>query len=432
MTKLEKINSSKIAFWTILFIQFCILIIFNYFTPWLADDYSFYKNTTLPEIFTGFKNFYLTWGGRLIGFFFTNFYLILSKTFFNIFCSLSYVFVIYLIYDLICGKKSINNSLLLIISILMWFFIPAWGQDVLWICGHAMYFTPCLLILLFVRPYTKDDKNHSAAFFILTFLLGIFSTWSMENFAVGTVVFTILHIIKNKFINKIKSRNWEISGLLGTLVGSALLLLAPGNYARLSVFQDSTPFIIKLASRFFNITLTTIETLNILLPIFVLLIVYLIINKSYSKLIDSGIFFISFLAVFYSMIMSPTFPARAMILGIIFFIISMLKLYNEIEKTEKIKSLEYSAVLASAILLTTVSLYRSARNIYHVNYEWKKRITYIEEQKKQGITDIEVPVINSSNYHTGAYDLIDLSENPDTFPNVDIANYFDLTSIKGY
>lgn len=432
MTKLEKLNNSKIVFWSILFIQFCILMIFNYFTPWLADDYSFYKNTTLPEIFIGFKNFYLTWGGRLIGFFFTNIFLILNKAFFNIYCSLSYILIIYLIYDLICSKKSINNSLLLIISILIWFFIPAWGQDVLWICGHAMYFTPCLLILLFIRPYTKENTNYSPVFSILTFFLGIFSTWSMENFAVATVVFTLLYIIKNKFITKRKNKIWELSGLFGTLIGSALLLLAPGNYARLSVFDDSTPFIIKIATRFFNISITTVETLNILLPIFVTLVIYHIINKSYSKLIDSGIYFISFLAVFYSMIMSPTFPKRAMILGIIFFIISILKLYNEIEKTEQIKLFEYSAVLTATLLLTTVSLYKSARNIYHVNREWKNRIAIIEEKKQQGITDIEVPVIVSSNYHTASYDLIDLSENSDTFPNTDIANYFGLTSIKGY
>lgn len=432
MEKLQKINKSKIFFWSILLLQFCILFIFNTFTPWIADDYSFYKNTNLSEIYNGFKVFYMTWGGRLIGYFFTNIFLILNKVVFNFFCSLSYILVIYIIYSLLYDKNTIDNSVLLIISILFWFFIPVWGQDVLWICGHSMYFTPSLLILFLIKILNRRDVSHSKIFWIFTFVLGLFSTWSMENFAVGTVIFILLTVLKNKFIDKQKNFNWEISSLVGAVSGSLLLLLAPGNYTRLSVFSDSTPFIIKIFSRFINITLNTIETLNILIPVFIILLVYHLIKKNYKLLIDSGIYFISFLAVFYSMIMSPTFPPRAMLLGIIFFIISLLKMYTAIDFSNEFKTLEITGVLTMALLIFPVSLYRSARNIYHVKTEWNQRIRLIEEQKALGNMDIEVPSIESLNSHTASYDLIDLSNDPDTFPNTDIACYFGLHSIKSY
>lgn len=200
----------------------------------------------------------------------------------------------------------------------------------------------------------------------------------------------------------------------------------------MSAFTDTRPFIVKLASRFINITINTIETFHILIPVFIALVAYLIITKQYKKLITPGIYFISFLASFYSMIMSPTFPDRAMLLGIVFFIISLLKLYEEVEKSVDFKKTVCIAVISLSCLVLPVSLYKAARNIYHFNAGWKQRIAYINEQKKQGNLNVTVPIIKLINPHVSGYDLIDLSKDPNEFPNPSIANYFGLESITGY
>ncbi len=427
-----KKKTNNFAFFVILILQFLFIVTFNHFTPWITDDYSFYENSSVLKILEGFNSFYTGWGGRLIGYFFTKFFLLFNKTFFDAINSLIYVVNIYLIYKIISKTSAKYDYVrLLFISALMWFIIPAWGQDILWICGSAMYHIPLFLILLFIYPFS-ENKSHSLVFSLLYFLLGILATWSIENFAVAVVVFIICDFISYKCINKEKWQIWKIFGLIGSIIGTIMLIAAPGNYVRMSAFTDTRPFIVKLASRFINITINTIETFHILIPVFIALVAYLIITKQYKKLITPGIYFISFLASFYSMIMSPTFPDRAMLLGIVFFIISLLKLYEEVDKSVDFKKTECIAVISLSCLVLPVSLYKAARNIYHFNAGWKQRIAYINEQKEQGNLNVTVPIIKLINPHVSGYDLIDLSKDPNEFPNPSIANYFGLESITGY
>ena len=43
-----------------------------------------------------------------------------------------------------------------------------------------------------------------------------------------------------------------------------------------------------------------------------------------------------------------------------------------------------------------------------------------------------VPNIKIINFHVSGYDLVDLSKDPNEFPNPAIAQYFGLNSITGY
>lgn len=427
---LEK-KKDNILFIFILFIQLLLIFSFNHFTPWITDDYSFFENSSIIQILSGFKSFYLSWGGRFIGYFFAKLFLIFNKPLFDIINSLIYILNVFLIYKIIFKNEKLNYIKLLAVSVLMWFFVPAWGQDILWICGSSMYHIPLFLILLFIYPFAQN-KLHNSFFSPLIFILGILATWTIENYAVAVVVFVLSDLIQTIFIKKEKLQGWKIFALAGTIIGSTLLIAAPGNYVRMSAFTDTRPFVVKLASRFVNITINTIETFHILIPVFIALVAYMIITKQYKKLITPGVYFISFLAAFYSMIMSPTFPDRAMLLGIVFFIISLLQLYNEVEKSINFKKLETIAVLSFSILVLPVSLYKAARNIYHFNAGWKQRIAYINEQKEQGNLNVTVPIIKLINPHVSGYDLIDLSKDPNDFPNPSIANYFGLESITGY
>ena len=429
-------NQSKFIFFTILLLQTLLILVFTQFSPYICDDYSNLAcYHTFNDIKSNILNQYFNWGGSLIGNFFLGVFLILPKTFFNLFTAITYTGTVLLIYFHIIGKKETNNLLLLVICSLLWFIPTAWGQDFIWITGNAMYGTPTFFTLLLLLPLRLKIKETSVIKTVLLsallFIAGVFVSWSTANTSVAVCVFCICILIERK-LNSMKTTIPEIAEIIGLFVGSIFMIAAPGNYVRMAEFSDSRPFIIKLASRFGNITINTIETFHVLLPLLIAFVVYFIINKKYKDLFTPGVYFISFLAAFYSMIMSPTFPSRAMLMGIVFFIITLLQLYIQIEKTDGLKTVIRSAVISFSFLVLPVSAYKAARNIYHFNSGWKQRITFINEQKAQGNLDLTVPNIKIINFHVSGYDLVDLSKDPNEFPNPAIAQYFGLNSITGY
>ena len=119
---------------------------------------------------------------------------------------------------------------------------PAFGQSFLWITGAANYLYGPFIILLFLVPYRlqidRKCKGRKNIFFeivwmIIAFLGGIIAGWTNENNAVALIITLILFICGCKY-KKISLRGWNFSGLLGSAVGSYLMLMALGTRLRLS------------------------------------------------------------------------------------------------------------------------------------------------------------------------------------------------------
>lgn len=119
---------------------------------------------------------------------------------------------------------------------------PAFGQSFLWITGAANYLYGPFIILLFLVAYRlqidRKCKGRKNIFFeivwmIIAFLGGIIAGWTNENNAVALIITLILFICGCKY-KKISLRGWNFSGLLGSAVGSYLMLMAPGTRLRLS------------------------------------------------------------------------------------------------------------------------------------------------------------------------------------------------------
>ena len=68
------------------------------------------------------------------------------------------------------------------------------------------------------------------------FLFGILAGWTNENSVCWILLFLLIFIVR--FRNREGMENWMIAGLIGMLTGYALLILAPGNTARLLVEQS--------------------------------------------------------------------------------------------------------------------------------------------------------------------------------------------------
>ena len=321
---------------------FMTMLVLNLLTPLIADDYSYSlsldgtKINSVIDVINYQWWHYFNWGGRTIAHTLAQIFLLFPKTVFSIVNPIIYVLLIYLMYLHIRGEKEDKPIYLILIHLGLWFLLPVFGQTCLWLIGSCNYLWTTVLILWFLWIYRKNNTSASIYKIIGIFLLGIIAGWTNENTSAGLLVIIIGYLIIQKIVNKkSKFSKVQISGLIGALIGFALMILAPGNYIRNAEFQDNTFIIIKWLKRAINITLTAE---NYLMPIIILLVILISIKIYNKKKIENDIyiFIVGGLASIYSMILSPTFPERSWTGVIVFLLIATLISLYDLDKINKI------------------------------------------------------------------------------------------------
>ena len=259
-------------------------------------------------------------------------------------------------------------------------------------------------------------------------LLGIIAGWTNENTAFGLIVATVGILLISKFEYKEKITKWKISGLVGTIVGFVILIIAPGNYVRNSLVNDNTFIVVKLIGRILN---DTVSMINVLKPLFILMIVLFTIYIYYKKKIDKYfyVFFSASILSVYAMVLSPTFPERAWFGIVVFMVISVFNLLINILSMKKV--IKYILV-DSVIILFIIYVEQfivAFGEIRQLNSVWSYRSEYIERQKSKKIYDIKLTPFVCNDKHSPAYGLADITPGKDIWLNNDLARYYEVNSI---
>lgn len=244
---------------------FCFMYILNSITPMLNEDYfgafvwpegvpnlgklpdDVRRVSSFSDVLENCRVYYLSEGGRLPGGFLVGaLFWDLDKVYFDLCNSLLMTILVMEIYWLSHeGIVSFDFKP----SYLVWIFFSLWAFNVsfidscLWISGSSNYLWMMVIVLLFLIPYTKnyynphllnDDAPRMTAGM---FFLGILAGWSHET----TTCWLILVLFY--WLNLCKKENtlqkWKIAGFIGLCIGYALLIFAPGNFARLAVQQQA-------------------------------------------------------------------------------------------------------------------------------------------------------------------------------------------------
>lgn len=241
-----KLNKKKIFICSII-ITFLVMLTLNNLTPLLADDYEYlYKTKSWMTILIDEYNQYMTWTGRSVVHIIARIFLLLPKGIFNVFNALAYTIVTYLVYRLTLQKQDekYNSFRFVIIQVLFWLFIPAFGEVFLWETGSANYLWGSLIILSFLYVYHKEIiEEHvftkTKLMIFLMFALGILAGWCNENTSGGALLI-VLGYLGWQFYTKRKLSLWMFTGVAGNAIGLALMALAPGNKIRATYFARST------------------------------------------------------------------------------------------------------------------------------------------------------------------------------------------------
>ncbi|EEU77472.1 DUF6056 family protein [Enterococcus faecalis] len=310
----SKLNTKKL-FMGLVISTFLIMLILNNLTPLLADDYVYlYKTKNWFTILADEYNQYVTWTGRSVVHVIARIFLLLPKGIFNVFNALAYTIVTYLVYRLTLQKQGekYNSFRFIIIQVLFWLFIPAFGEVFLWETGSANYLWGSLIILSFLYVYHREIiEEHvftkTKLMIFLMFALGILAGWCNENTSGGALLI-VLGYLGWQFYTKRKLSLWMFTGVVGNIIGLALMVLAPGNKVRATYFARSTWSLPRKAmTGIITIFEQMKENLSLFLVILILLLVlYAYISQDKKRVYLSVVYFISGIATMLVLIISPT------------------------------------------------------------------------------------------------------------------------------
>lgn len=406
---MDKDCAPKFTFGGIIILIGVFFFSLNSLYPIYLDDwhYSFSlvgqeKISSLPDILIGQYAHYFDWGGRSVLHTIAQILLWIGEPWNNFINAIAYIILTLIIYFIANKGNKTNSVLFIYINIFVWFTLPALSQNLLWITGSANYLWGGLLVFSLLYYYTsfylKNEEKSSNLKTAGVLILGILAGWTNENTSIALIFFILGLLILLK-IQKKKIPAWMITGLIGTIIGCLIMILAPGNAIRSKndlwvAHQLRETDISFYFYRF--VTVTKLAFKHLLIPsciYLILVIAYWIKSKKElkkEKLYLSVLFFSTSVVATIVMSGSPMFPERAWFGILLFLITGAAILYSNIDfSTKKYKIINYSAF--SIILI--IYLFSCTENYVELSKFSEicnQREKAIKAEKEKGVMDIVV------------------------------------------
>jgi hypothetical protein len=390
-----------------------VFFVFNMLTPFWWDDFKmacFFKPeggwlqtadrllASFSDIVSSTYNMYMTHHGRS-PVDFTNFLFMFlkHKIIFNICNTIVYSLLVFLICFHIKGSRRNPPLLFLLVTVLLWMWIPGWGQDFLWLTGSLNYLWTSAMILLFLVPYRKklDDPSYTLNkfFSIVMFFAGILAGWSMENSAVGCGVILFAYFVI-KIFKKERITLFEILGSIGFLIGFLLLI-----HSRKTISVNN----IAIFSQVKNVTRVFLRYGGLITILAVLLGVELVCFRKKKIPVSAYLYFLALIFSVYSMVLSSYFTERTFMMPGVFLIITLLSLICKL--LPEIKRRYIVLVLAVLLVEFVPSFYYGTKSIVSCYLLSQARDRYIQTEKEKGNLEIKVKTpIRVTDRHSGLYD----------------------------
>lgn len=459
MNRKKRINKSFIL--SILFI-FIIMIILNMNTAFVADDFNNMftsKGEKITNIFQVFGNQfdrYYSSNGRILAHTIGEIILILNKNIINFIEAFGFCFLMYLIYkfrylDDFYGintelrnykkkilknkyEKHIYKTLIFInVFFLVWRFTPVFGQDFLWVIGAANYMWTNIILLsamLIARKIAVlNYRIDSVASMIFIIFLSVLAGMANENSVPALLFIYAYYLIKMVFSNN-KEFLSIILMFFSSLSGFLVMITAPGNFVRMTFFKESDIFMIKYMNRLsrMNEAFSKYFTVVVIIAVIFAIMARIIDLK---KSFETEIYILAAVVSYFSMVMAPTFPPRAMIITLILFIISMVMNIAIIGRA--------NVNFAMVILVAGFGLgayyfgttYPDAvRDSSQYISKYSAREIIIKDSKNTGrFENIKIPPVETENPYCAAFGLSDCQEDKNHWVNYAVSRYYGVNSV---
>ena len=420
--------------------------VLNVLTPLCADDYSYtftfaktydkIRITNLVELFWSQVNHYMIMNGRTVAHTLAQLFLMWGKPVFNAINTAAFLLLGWAMQALMTGRRQFRLPLFLFSLVMVWFFTPAFGQDFLWLTGSCTYLYCVLLILLYLIGFRRalaGDSRGGWARAVLFFPFGVLAGWSLENGAAAMIAMEVCFLIALR-LDRAPLRAWMFTGLAGTLTGFALLLLAPGQSARLEN-SGGMGTLGAWVGRGWQITVQAAKYLWVPALLFLALVAWRMKADGWRgfwgrwrQWLATAVFLLGSLASAYSMVVTPQFPARTWSCIVIFTVVTV---GSAAALCPDLKIPRPAAAGACCLVLAAVAVtYAGAFSSIHTTYtQVAQRTAYIRQVQAEGGTEVTVEPIRADCKYNCYKPEGDLNLDSGIWPNTAIALYYGLEEV---
>ena len=225
-------------------VLFTVFFLMTCLTPMLADDYSYSfsyadgkRIENLGDVFRSLCAHRQTMNGRMFSHGLAMVFLLLPKTLFNLANAANAVLLVFLFQKYVedgnCGRTIV---LLLCSFLLIWVFMPVFGQVFLWLDGSLNYSWALTVEMAFVYPFYCEYTGKSSIFVRRRWLRILFVIFAFtaggysENASCAAILAAIcfgIPVLKRK-----KLPHWLIAALISACLGFLFLMTAPAERGR--------------------------------------------------------------------------------------------------------------------------------------------------------------------------------------------------------
>lgn len=205
-------------------------------------------NYSFHDLITWCKMIYNSWGGRII---YAALILIpllkYGVVVYMFLQSAVLTLIIYFIYKIVTFITKEKNSIIPWILFILYLLIDIayLRSGIYWSSASILYIWPLLplfaFIYLFMKLSEKIRMNEKVNYYLylpILLILNFFAVFSQEQIGTSLMVFIILYIAFEHRKEFKKYLKLDIPNVIVAVVGYLLLILAPGNYARMNVSGD--------------------------------------------------------------------------------------------------------------------------------------------------------------------------------------------------
>lgn len=430
---LERLNRSRILMGLILALIFVIMLLCNFKTCMVADDYAYcfsfaddQRIESLADCARSMSAHRQSMNGRIVAHFLVQVFLMLPPALFKILNSLVFVAVIHLIFHLADRETRGNNLLLAGIFGCVWIFMPAFGQVILWLDGAVNYLWSALFSLLMLNIYAQKfmyDRDLPGVwrwcFAAASFLVGAYSEPSSTAVIFCCGLLTLL----GSLLYHQKPQAYLILALISAFAGFLFMILAPG----------------ELSNKAGNISVSGlvfgfVKAMELYRQIWHLLVLYLAFAilaycegaEPRRQLLALTLMLGSLAAVFV-LAFAGYIESRSACFGTFLAIAAVGVLFPAVYNTR------FKPALCFAVsVCMTVTLYWGCiglQDICESCAQQERNIQTILASKEAGITEITVSPVEFSTKYSAGWGLIYLTPDSENWRNSAMARYYDVGSI---
>ena len=432
--KLRELDRSPRAWDITCLVISMLMLALNRLTPYICDDFTYDLNfltgEPLDSIFEIIPSMYahsFSMNGRLISHGLAQVFMLLSPGVFDVVNTAVFVGTLWLMHRL-CGSES---ALLLACSFcLLWLLMPVFGQVVLWQVGAVNYFWSLTALLLFIAPELLRFLEgrvllwrnwHRAAFCVYGFFFG----WYNEIASFVGICMVPCLILLGRWLNKDKIRLHRLLPVLFAVLGYAVMLSMPAQASNKSGGLTAE----LLVRRFAVCSGMLVKYLLPLLIPLALILFFKFDSLPRKKLILSGLFALAGVCANYMPLAASYYPERCLCTPVLLLIMALLFPLSEFAKREY--RMNFCLVCAVVICLSAPFILTGSADIVSCHRQHAQREQTIAAAVDAGERDVTANVVIPQTRWSGYWGVRDLTDDPDTWPNHDMARYYGLDSLIG-